>query len=156
MKAVIVCAAVTALCAIMMPEDKTTGKYIKYISGLVSLSIIVSPLMSALRSPSIDLELPEAGSFDTGGSYDMNAAVLKKAERTLSETVREDVSSRFGIEKGDISVAVTLTSEDMSDVRIKAVTVTLSHYGAWADAQKIERYIKESYDKEAEVRIIYE
>ncbi len=44
MAAVLVCAAVTALTELLSPDNESIRKYIKYISGLTALSVIVAPI----------------------------------------------------------------------------------------------------------------
>ncbi len=156
MTSVLACAAVTALCAIMSPEDGTTGKYIKYISGIVSLSVIVSPLLSALRSPPALPDIPDAETYAGYETYDIFAELLKKAEGDVAETIKHDAARTFGLKEDDISVTVSLSGEDMSDVRISYIAVSLTGDAVWTDAAELERYIKENYDKEAEVGVFYE
>lgn len=157
MSAVLACAAVTALANILTPTDGATSKYIKYISGLVSLSVIITPLLSALRSP---VPFPEI-SGDVSGDlssyeYDIDSVIIADAEHTLSETIKDDLSGAFRIRDEDISVTVELDREDQGDIRIKSVTVTLTGYGSWADTESITEYIKDNFEKEAKVEIRYE
>lgn len=157
MSAVLACAAVTALANILVPDDGATSKYIKYISGLVTLSVIVMPILSALRYPVSFPELP-GGAIDGAEThgYDYREIVIAETERTLSETVKNDLMRHLSIAEKDIAVNVTLDRENYGDIRIKFVTVTLTGYGAWTDTEEITLYIKENYDKKAEVEIRYE
>ena len=157
MSAVLACAAVTALANILTPADGATSKYIKYISGLVSLSVIMTPLLTALRSP---VPFPEI-SGDVSGDmssyeYDIDAVIIAEAERTLSETIKNDLSKTFRIRSEDIAVTVGLDRADHGDIRIESVTITLTGYGSWADTASIAEHIKDNFEKDAKVEIRYE
>ena len=156
MTAVLTCAAVTALARILAPTDETTAKYIKYISGLVSLSVIAMPVLSALRSPVTFPEIAGEITAADGYDYDINEAIITEAERSVAVTIKAELRERFRIMKDDIAVSVKLDREDPENLRLCSVTVTLTGYGAWTDTEEIEKYIKENYDKNAEVEIRYE
>lgn len=156
LSAVLACAAVTALTRILAPTDEKTAKYIKYISGLVSLSIIVAPVISALRSPVSFPEISGQITISDEYEYDMNEAIITEAERSVSATIAAGVKERFRIAEDDISVSATLDRDDPENLQITLVTVTLTGYGAWTDTEEIAKYIKENYDKNTEVEIRYE
>lgn len=157
MTGVLVCAAVTALAGIMIPNDGETGKYIKYISGLVSLSVIATPVLSVLRSPVSFHDFPDAATGEADGFlYDMDDAIISETERTLAKTIRNGLVTSFGVDGDEVTVTVELSRDDKMDIRILSVTVILTGYSAWTDTRAIERYITEYYDKDAEVEIRYE
>ena len=151
MSAVIAVAAVTALVGMISPGDGAVKRYIKYISGLVMLSVIATPLIDALTSP---IELPEfsqSGGIETY-EYNIREEIIKRAEQSLSDTVKDDLIRVFRINNDDIAVIVSLDSTDFDNIKIDSVTVTLRSYGAWTDTESIENYISENYDCEAQIR----
>ncbi len=156
MRAVLVCAAVTSIASILTPEDRPTSKYIKYISGLISLSVIISPLTSFLKSP---ITMPEHDMGEISGGeyeYDFNGTVLSNAEKIVAETIKRDMSADFRFTEENTDVKVELTKIASGDIRIKRVIIILTGYGSWYSKDQIREYINEKYDVDAEVEIRYE
>ena len=156
MSAVLVCAAVTALCAIMAPDNDSISRYIKYISGLVSLAVLLTPLVGVIQSP---VPLPQFNfGTETVGEYDtsIDEAIISEAERSVSKSMRSTLSDYFNINEDDITVDAVLSRDDPADVRLLTATVTLRHRASWTDAGAVESYIKQNYGKDTEVKFIYE
>lgn len=148
MGGVLACAAAAAIIGMICPSGADTGKYIKYIMGLVTLCVIASPLVDLIASvrdlPDIEIAVSEPAS-----EYDAFGAVLDEAARTLSDAAASAISERFGIDSADISVSAHFTGGDIYSARLEAVTVTLRADGVWANVDAIADYIRENYDCEA-------
>lgn len=157
MISVLTCAAVTALVRIMLPNDESTGKYVKYISGLVSLSVIAAPVFDFFRTPT---EFPDitfgVDSAETAYGFDFSEKVKSEAERTVAEEIKAGIRCKFGVGADEIDVSVKIDAEIIADMKIEKITVTLTGYGAWSDPDAIRGFISETYDKNAEVEIRYE
>lgn len=156
MAAVLVCAAVTALTELLSPDNESIRKYIKYISGLTALSVIVAPLFSAIQSPTVLPDFIPDTYAATDYEYSMDEAIISEAERSLAVSVKTSLIGEFGMNGEDIDVLVSLSREDSADVRLISVAVTLRHSAAWTDTAAAERFIKQNYGKDTEVKIIYE
>ena len=152
MTAVIVCASVTALAGIIMPSDSTSSKYIKYISGLVTLCVMATPLFELFDGGKI--ELPDFSIETNQYEFDIRESIIERAESSLSASVVDDIAAAFNIARGSIDASVALDSSDFDDVKIASVTVTLRGGAVWTDAESLTEYIVESYD--CEVNISYE
>lgn len=152
MTAVIVCASVTALAGIIMPGDGASSKYIKYISGLVTLCVMATPLFELFDRGKI--EFPELSVEAEQYEFDIRESIIKRAEASLSTTVSDDIAAAFNIARGSVDACVTLDSSDFDDVKIASVTVTLRGGAVWTDAESLTEYIRSSYD--CEVNISYE
>lgn len=158
MAAVLACAAATALTSLLAPDNERLRGYIKYISGLVSLSVAAAPLLSLLgSSPTLpEFEFSETGTADTEFEYKMNEAIIAETERILSEELKDAVIAEYDIADGEIAVDVALSREDIGSIDILSVTVELSHTAVWKDAAGIERLIKQRCGENTEVNIVYE
>lgn len=157
MRAVLICAAVTAIIRMISPDDAGTGKYIKYISGLVMLSIIIMPIFTSLGNAGGIPELPEITSpapdvTDLG----YGDALTSELERSVASEIKSGLRRRFGFESGEVDVAVKLNGEDRLDIKLEKITVTLKGYAAFFSTDEITRFIQSEYDKKAEVEIRYE
>ena len=151
MTAVIVCASVTALVGIIMPGDGATARYIKYISGLVMLCVIASPLFELLGEGT--LRLPDIDAFETYTyEFDIRESIIERTESSLSVTLADDIADAFMIDRGDIDASVMLDAGSYDDVKIASVTVTLRGRAVWTDAFALTEYIKNTYNCEAGIR----
>lgn len=152
MTAVIVCASVTAIAGIVMPSDGASSKYIKYISGLVTLCVMAAPLFEIFDGGKI--ELPDFSIETEQYEFDIRESIIERAETSLSASVADDIAAAFNIERENIDASVTLDSSDFDDVKIASVTVTLRGGAVWTDAESLTEYISDTYD--CEVNISYE
>ena len=152
MTAVIVCASVTALAGIVMPSDGASSKYIKYISGLVTLCVMATPLFELFDRGKI--ELPELSVETEQYEFDIRENIIKRVEASISASVADDISAVFNLERSSVDASATLDSSDFDDVKIASVTVTLRGGAVWIDAESLAEYISSSYD--CEVNISYE
>ena len=152
MTAVIVCASVTAIAGIVMPSDGASSKYIKYISGLVTLCVMAAPLFELFDGDKI--ELPVFSIETEQYEFDIRESIIERAEASLSVTVADDIAAVFNLEGSSVDAFVTLDSSDFDDVKIASVTVTLRGGAVWTDAESLTEYISSYYD--CEVNISYE
>ncbi len=152
MTAVIVCASVTALAGIVMPSDGASSKYIKYISGLVTLCVMATPLFELFDRGKI--ELPELSVETEQYEFDIRENIIKRVEASISASVADDISAVFNLERSSVDASATLDSSDFDDVKIASVTVTLRGGAVWTDAESLTEYIIGTYD--CEVNISYE
>ncbi len=103
--------------ASVLSEGSSLGKYVKYISALVCVIIVISPLQKILKTISVPLSKPEEVSFSNDILY---SQAVKMTEEQISLKIKE----KFGIiPKGicieidrdeKITLSVTLEEKDMS------------------------------------------
>ena len=151
---VITVSLTAAVITSLSPDEKRSGKYIKYLSGLVVLAVTIMPLLSA----SFDFKLPELPEEYT---YNEDEAAKNYRDKIINQTieiVKNDIKTvlytDFHVHGDYVSVEITADRENYSDLRFNKIIITLYSYGSWADAASIEEYFKEKYL--CEVNVVYE
>ena len=143
----LVVSAVTAILG-MLPGEEGMRRTVSFALSLAVLAAVVLPLPTLLR----DLPADYAGLLDRletesleGGDY-----LREETLSAVGEGVRRQVSEKFGLPEGELSV----TAEgDILDgtVLLRRVTLTVGPRAATADLPSIVKYIKKNTGAECEV-----
>ncbi len=108
--------------ASVLSDGSSLGKYVKYISALVCVSIIISPLSSVLKgfAEYAKKEIPK--DFFEQSSNNVSSDLEKKAFELTEKQISEKIKEKFGIiptsvsifidGKGKIDVDFSLREED--------------------------------------------
>jgi hypothetical protein len=113
---ILLVAGITGSVASVLSDGSSLGKYVKYISALVCVLIVISPLKSILQSISVPLSKPQEVDFSSEQLYE---SAINLTEEQISLKIKE----KFGIiPKGicieidrdeKIALSVTLNDEDL-------------------------------------------
>ena len=84
--------------ASVLSDGSSVGKYVKYISALICVLVIVSPLSANV--PKIELEQPQINTSDTSSPLYENAIAVTENQ------IRNKIIEKFGIIPKDISIKI--------------------------------------------------
>lgn len=135
-------AVIAALAGFLAPQGNL-GKYVKLVSTLLLLTVILAPLPSAIESLR---DLP--GLFHTDDKQkESEEESLQRIIDTTSKTyfateLTNRLEERFSIAPGDISVAIRWQERDGESVPAE-VTLLLSGRAKWNDPSKAESYVSD-------------
>ncbi len=87
---ILLAAGITGSFASVLSEGSSLGKYVKYVSALVCIIIVITPLKSVLKSISIPFSPPEETVFSRD---ELTDAAIKMTEKQISLKIKE----KFGI-----------------------------------------------------------
>jgi hypothetical protein len=85
--------------ASVLSDGTSLGKYVKYISALVCVILVITPLKGVFKSISIPFDSPKETVFS---SNDLTLAAIKLTEEQISKKIEE----KFGIIPTDISIDI--------------------------------------------------
>ena len=87
---ILLVAGITGSVASVLSDGSSLGKYVKYISALVCVLIVISPLKSILQSISVPLSKPQEIDFSSEQLYE---DAINLTEEQISLKIKE----KFGI-----------------------------------------------------------
>jgi hypothetical protein len=87
---ILLVAGITGSVASVLSDGSSLGKYVKYISALVCVLIVISPLKSILQSISVPLSKPQEVDFSSEQLYE---SAINLTEEQISLKIKE----KFGI-----------------------------------------------------------
>lgn len=141
-------AVLSAVINLVIPNEKKTGKYIRFILGMITILTLIRPFF--------DLGgLPEFPDIDTSEvTADPRELIVENTEKLIEEDITNELFSRFRISKDYCAVTVNLNSDDYENITPEKILITLKSYGAWGDKSAIENYFSEKYF--CTVEVLYE
>jgi hypothetical protein len=101
--------------AASLSDGSSLGKYVKYISALVCVVIVISPLSTVIKSITLPLSEPAETTFS---EETLTETAIKMTEKQLSEKIYEKfgiipTGVRIEIDRDEkVSVFVSLKAED--------------------------------------------
>lgn len=110
-----------------------------------------SIILLFLLLPRGEIDLSSLFSFDEVITPEASTPVYSEAWREGVENgIRDDLASRFSLDKEDIAVSAALLFEE-NEVTLTHLSLTLSGGGVYSDATGMLRYIEKSYGVFAEL-----
>ncbi len=112
-----------------------------------------SVILLVLLIPRGELDFSSLFSFGEADIPEESAPAYSEAWKgSVENGIRDDISSRFSLDKEDIAVSCTLLFEE-NEVEITRLSLTLSGDGVLADATGMLRYIEKNYGVFAELHL---
>jgi hypothetical protein len=145
---VITVSLVASIACAIAPEGKGIGRYIKFVTALMTLLVIIAPL-SLLIGNKASHNAPGDGS-DTlftpsettnEDTTDYREAIVAAAVDKMKETVISVLATRYDVRIGDVSVELEYDASDYSNIIVTHIYVTLTGYSSWIDAEDAADYI---------------
>ena len=138
---VITAGAVGTLLAMILPKESGSAGYVRYISQLVVLLVIIAPLGNISRFvSSINISPPvyeETAETDSG-----EKAVISKSAENISQYITEVCGSKFGFETESIRVRLVLDETDPENVIIEEIQIFTSEKSSEEKA-RAKKYFEE-------------
>ncbi len=135
-------AAVAALVGFLSPEGNL-GKYVKLVSMLLLLTVILAPLPTAIGSLRDLPALFRTGGEETGSEQESLQNVLDTTSKTyFAAELTERLEERFGVAPGEISPVIRWEERQGESIPAE-VTLLLSGRAKWKDSAKMETYVRD-------------
>ena len=123
-KEIIVLCAACAIAAAVVPDGENGTGILKYLSSVLILACVASPVTTALSSlsvPSLDLSGANAPVEETTyGEYE--EAVKKRTAANVADTVRRMLTGKYGFSE-PIRVSVIFNGDDEGSLTLHEVQV---------------------------------
>ena len=135
-------AAVAALAGFLAPKGDL-GKYVKLVSTLLLLTVILAPLPSAIGSLRDLPELFRRSDAQTESEEGSLQKVLDTASETyFAAELTERLEERFSIAPGDLSVVIRWERQEGESTPAE-VTLLFSGRAVWKDPKEAESYVSD-------------
>ena len=137
--------------AVGLAPEGSIKKYIKFIVSLCVLAAILTPLIGVISSiPSVGEESSEifGKKGEESGEYGEKQIEAQKA--AIEAAICDIVSSKFGIDKGAVSVSITIDAQNISAIEIREIKINVK---SKCNTAEIENYIGEMFYGTARVTV---
>lgn len=138
---VITVGAIGSLLAMILPRESGSAQYVRYISQMVVLLVIMAPLGNISRFvSSLNISVPRfEEKEDTGGG---ETAVISKSAENISLYITEVCGNKFGFETNNIRVRLVLDETDPENVIIEEIQIFTSEKNSEEKA-RAKKYFEE-------------
>lgn len=160
LKGLITVSVITGIITALAPESKDGGlkKYIKYITSLILLVVLISPLVPVFTNiDSFGEQITNAAKNLTGADSEgsdgsittSTELILRESVRNIKREVSEITEGKFGIPKENIDVDIQCDSSDIENIVIKKIKISIrGGSGNQAQVFLIEEYMREIFSCE--------
>ena len=146
---------VSGIVLTLAPEKSKLKKYLKFITSLISILCIMSPLITFFTNfDNIKTNIQnQINNFIISEKIDAsNSLILSTSKEKISENIISVLSNKFDIDENEISIELITDESDLSSIKIEKINVLLSGKASWSDAKKIESYLKDQIGGEINVK----
>lgn len=144
-KSIIIMGTVSSLVVMALPsESEKVGKYVKYLSVLMLLAVMFSPLAGISGFVASVAEIFDDGTADnsTADSDASAEAVISQTAENLSEYIMNICRDKFGQKKDSLKVKLILDERDAENVVIDEIQIFTRELDR-GEREKIAEYFKE-------------
>lgn len=145
---VIFISVILSAVSILLPSEKKSGKYVKFIVGAVTLLTLLSPVTGE------KISLPEFELPHLSDSVSAEENLIQSTKKLFEREIVKELFTRFRISEEYCSAYVSLNSDDIENVYVEVIRITLKSYGAWSDTSSIKDFFAEKYS--CSVKVTYE
>ena len=155
MLGIIGAAAVIGIVESIAPHNAKTAGYMKLITSLCLLCVVIKPLSGAVTQiPALFEKMTEAVAEDGEARREYEEILQGEMEEAvrggLSDGLREQLRSQFGIENCEIGIALERTD---GTFHVTRVIITLTGKDIFRNPHTVEAYVKELFECECVVVI---
>ncbi len=144
MKAYLVSILTVALAVGIMnalSPDAKLGKYVKYLSSLVVVLIILSPLARVSGSLLSFSDMMSSSEYSGDGEGGLENSVLNQTKKNLENSLKDMLYSRFSIAEASVNADFILDASDIEAVVIERIDIGIyPSVSSWL-ASDISEYI---------------
>ena len=139
----------------LAPNGSGIKKYVGYIISLACILTIISPLSSVVSTTSSLKESVSSFVDKIFVSDDINNAndlIINSGKESVENGIKEAIITKYGFDNNDVIVELILNQEEIDQIKIKSVLVTLTGKASWSDAKPIKEYLNNLIGTEIEVK----
>ena len=144
----IIISVTVGICLLLSPENRPSGKQLKFVGALCIAAYMLSPLGGLINADWSSITIPEieAQSEETGG--ERNEAIVAEAQKLIAREVGEFIENKYGVEV--IECEAYLKTSGENGVYLDSILVKI---GSESDflAAEIKKVISEKYECETYV-----
>lgn len=162
-KGLITASVITGIITALAPESKDGGlkKYIKYITSLLLLIALISPVVPILTdidsfSEKIMEQAKSLTEPDESGDTDeisrSNDLILKQSIENIQNGICGVIEQKFKVAKENINAEIQCETSDITNIIINKIKITITgESSSDIKAFLIEEYIREYFSCECDV-----
>ncbi len=154
---ILITSAASGLICAFMPDSSNISKYIKFITALVMVSIILMPVIeivsdtdslfdimsekiAEISKPNDNIIIPESGKW-----------IVNESVNNIADSLKTMLSRKFDIAEENILIEVIVDDSDISEITVEKIKVTLAGTAVWKDSYEIENYIRDMLECDTEI-----
>ena len=128
-----------SVCLLLLPEKAALKKGLSFLSALLLLSLLLSPLMGVAGELSefFSGDLFSAEIWEEEYRKESDAALSGYSKDYLEALVKERLMEHFSLREGDLRVAISFDGGEP-----KQVLLLLSGKAIWQDSARLESFVE--------------
>lgn len=145
----------SGIVSILAPDGKLK-RYIRLLTGLVVLCVLIRPALSLLKSAGDGIfDTGEAGREESVSAYDdiYNNNLKEAGEREVAKRLKDKIIKEFDVGEESIDVKAEFVSEN-DRYRVSTVWLTIRKGAVSTDPRKLVEYVENLLD--CQCVIVYE
>lgn len=138
-------------------EKSTLSKYVKYITSICLILVLVSPLkflpkaISTLSSYSYSIsENPLSNQYFVIS----NQLILDTSKENIEKSIANLLIQKYKLKEGQFKISLEIDSSDYSNLLIKQVTLFLYDWKIWYLGNEAEQYLEQVLSCPIEIQTV--
>jgi len=144
LRSIIILAVISGIIKAFFTDASTnTKKYINFLTGLVMVAIIISPLKDLrvkINNAREYISDFSNGIFASDVIDKSNYIIIKSSKEKICEGIKEAVISKYGFDKRDIYVDIIVDTTEISAIKITRVNIILTNRASWSNVDEVKKY----------------
>ena len=144
LRSIIILAVISGIIKAFFTDASTnTKKYINFLTGLVMVVIIISPLKDLrvkINNAKEYISDFSNGIFASDAIDKSNYIIIKSSKEKICEGIKEAVISKYGFDKRDIYVDIIMDTTEISAIKITGVNIILTNRASWSNVDEVKKY----------------
>ena len=144
LRSIIILAVISGIIKAFFTDASTnTKKYINFLTGLVMVAIIISPLKDLrvkINNAKEYISDFSNGIFASDAIDKSNYIIIKSSKEKICEGIKEAVISKYGFDKRDIYVDIMMDTTEISAIKITGVNIILTNRASWSNVDEVKKY----------------
>ena len=128
--------------SLLSRKSSHINKYINFIIGLICTIVLISPIVTFTKNTTIITQQIEE-IFSSDKVSISNEIIINTSVEKLNKGIEENLMKKFNLNDDDINVITRINKDNIENIMIEEIEITLCNKAIWLDDSKIIEYAKE-------------
>ena len=139
-------AIISGILSAIIADSNPLKKYVNYISSLILVIVLLSPIKNLLNS-SFNIKEYINSFYHNIKTEEIiensNSLIVNTSKESVSNGIKSAILERFSFKDDDVYVYLDIDSEDITSIKINQVNVILTNEASWSDTDRVKEFLDE-------------